>query len=312
MGQIPGTSWLQGKFMPNRTPYEEYVHNQVTSTEFADWTSPYQAFVQPFAHQTFDFVTPGSTYVPSHVEKSREVEEYYDKIKYVKARKLQVMAEASGNAELAGHYANEQQQTVVGIPHTSTGINKNVYKAVPYNMRPYVSSIAQATPGEADKFRDILPIHQRKMWDQVWAANLNKGSVPTDDNPRMRADEEIAEYFSSRQAPADDSAIWNPDVDIDEYKLRTLEQEGLSYFQEGIPEAKARTYRQLDRAELVLDSSPFEQDMEHRNNLLEKLQGTNEISQYNVKNSMIKSNNNVYYNDPDKMRLYNQAGEGRF
>jgi hypothetical protein len=257
-----------------------------------------------------DFMTPGSSYVPAVVEKQREVEEYYDKLEYLKSRRLQQVADSQGNSEMSSAYARQANQTVVGIPYSPKGINSNIFQAVPQNMRPFVSSFAQATGSEQEKIRQVLPKYQQSMFEQIWAGN--SGSPIGDGDGRGRADEEVARYFSQRELPDSDSALWHPDVDLDEYKMKTFENEGINYFTQGIPEAKAREFRELGRADLVLDSTPFNEDVGIRNSLLSELRANHSVSGSSIRMSSISGNNNVHYDNPRRRHIYDRVENSRF
>ena len=311
MGQIPGTLMAQGKFLHNRTATEEYVNTHVTGKEFADWTTPYSSFIEPIGFQAADIGTSGQ-FTPASVTKRREVDEYFDKLAYVKSRRLQGEANAIGNTDLSARYSREAHQTVVGMDYNPKGINKNIFQAVPYSQKPFVGAIAKATPNEVERWKEILPKHQLNMWGKVWEGNNNTSVGAPAPTNKYRADEEVADYFSQRQLPDEDSSVWNPDVSLDEYKMETYGNENLSYYDQGIPEAKAREYRQLNRVDLVIDTSPFSQDVDRRNQLYTELQQDHTLMDTQVTMSSIKRASNIYHDDPARMEEYNRANTGRF
>ena len=309
--RIPGLAWAQGKFMHNRTPLEEYTATQVHGMEFADWMQPYSAFIKP-AMQEVAGSYLGSSYIPQEVQKKREIEEYYDKLKYLKARRLGTMAQETGSQELAKYYRTEAQQTVVGLPTDIGDLDANVFKAVPSDMRSFLVPFARATAAEAQAIKPYLPTYMQPMFERIWAVN-HGGEAPLGGDPTLRADEEVAAYFSQRALPDESSQVWNPDIDLDEYRIKTYESEGIPYNFMGIPEAKAREYRELGRAEIVIDSSPFADDMKIRNKLLTELSGADGVSGVpNVYSGGIGNNSRIRYNDPNKQRTYDRAGSGRF
>lgn len=309
--RVPGLAWAQGKFMHNRTPLEEYIQTQVHGTEMADWNKPYEAFIKPAANEVAGFAL-GDNFIPYEVQKRREIEEYYDKLEYLKARRLQQRAAATGDSQLAAQFKRQAQQTIVGLPYDQGGLDANIFQAVPGNLRSFVPAFARATPEEQEKIRGYLPSNVLPVFEQIWGVNTGGGNFGGKDS-FARADQEVAEYFSSRAMPDSSSNIWNPQVSTDEYRLKTYENEGITYHTMGIPEAKAVEYRSLGRAEIVIDSSPFSDDMTTRNRILSELGRDPHVRPgAQVYTGSIRQNSTIHYNDPRRRQMYDNSGYGRF
>ena len=308
--QVPGLAWLQGKFMHKRTPLEEYVASQVHSTNFADWMNPFEGFVRPAFTETVGALA-GSSYIPSHVQQGRDVEEYYDKIKYLKARRLEQEAEVIGDEGLAKRFKNQQLQTVVGMDYNPASVNKNLFQALPSNVRPFAVGFSKSSPEEAQKILDYVPEYQRDLWENIFRGNLvAPGEVDTQD-PTLRADQEVAEYFGNHALPDEQSGIWNPDYELDEYKLKTAEWEGVSSNMLGIPQAKVREYKSLGRADVVIDTSSFSDDQNVRNGLLRELSMAGNHSA-RVRMSHIRRNSHIKYDDSNYVKRYKETADSRF
>jgi len=310
--RVPGLAWLQGKFMHKRTPREEYIASHVQGTGFADWENPYAGFIEPAGAELVGAAASlvGMDYVPSFTEKKWEVEEYYDKLKYLKARRLADRAESMGNANLAATYQQEMQQTVVGMDLDPETVNRNIFKALPQNMRPFVGAFANATPEEAAKIEPYLPSYQKHIWNTIWSHNQQ--GAPTGGSRREIADAEVASYFSQRATPDLEANVWNPNVDINEYKLKTLQAEGLNPFEQGIYKTKAREYNLLNRSEIIIDTSPFRSDVAQRNRLEYEMNTNVDVRRFRVNSSSIKTNSVVSYHNPRMLETYNNADSGRF
>lgn len=309
--RVPGLAWAQGKFMHNRTPLEEYKASQVHGTDFANWQDPFSGFIRP-AHTEIMGAIFGSHYRPWEVQKKDEIDEYYDKLKYLKAKRLQQLASTSGEGQLKTEYGRQQKQTVVGMEYGVGALNRNIFAALPSNMRSFVGGFANATESESEKIRKYVPAYQRQMWDNIWAVNQGGGgqgggALPLGESTK---DQEVAEYFARHALPSPTSNVWNPDVSLDEYRIKTAEHAGVSYWTMGIPEAQAREYRSLGRAEVVIDTSPFSGDNEVRNKLMTELNVAGATGTVNMSN--VRQTQMVGYNTNRRDEKYANKHTGRF
>lgn len=304
--RVPGLAWAQGKFMHNRTPLEEYIATNVHGTPFSTWDKPIEGFIKPAYSEIVGSVA-GSSYKPSEVQSREEIEEYYDKLKYLKARRLERLAQVTGQGDLASVYRKQQEQTFVGMDYGIGALNRNIFAAMPASTKPFVAGFAQASEGEQERILQYLPEYQKKLWQNIWA---NKEGKEVEYNSRADADKEVAEYFSQHALPSTESQVWNPDVSLDEFKLKTAEHEGVNYWSLGVSEAKAREYRTIGRADVLIDSSPFMQDMNMRNKLYAELGQTDDGGIVNMSN--IRQTQEVRYNRRKDFQRQDHSLAGRF
>ena len=198
------------------------------------------------------------------------------------------------------------------MPSDIAGVNSNIFKAMPANMKPFIPAFARATPSEQQKILPYLPEAVKPHFQQIWDVNTGGQAPPEGVDSLARGDEIVADYFSQRALPGEGSNVWNPQTSTDEYRLQTYENEGLDYHSMGIPEAQAVEYRSLGRAEVVIDSSPFSEDMATRNQILRELGRDPNVQGSRVYSGNIQQNSTVDYNDPRRRDLYNSSGSGRF
>ena len=287
--QIPGASWLQGKFMNKRTPLEQYRASRLHSEEFADWASPYEGFLRPAATELGGAVL-GDSYVPEHRQRERQVTEYFDKVKYLKARRLESHAKSIGNESISRKFSKMADQTVVGLnPQAHTSFNKNVFQAFSAPDRPFLPSFVNASVNEAERIVDVLPEYQRKAMLAAWRENGTTSSkldqmsqkYGSDRTDRATADLETAEYFKHHALPDADWEGWAPDIDLDEVKTRVSDSESISLHNLGISQSKARQFNR-QRTLYAVDTNSMARDDSVRDAVLRELSSYNDaVPQYN-------------------------------
>ena len=57
------------------------------------------------------------------------------------------------------------------MDYDPSSLNKNIFKALPTNMRSFAAPFAQASPSEVSKIDPYLPNYQRNMWQNIWKGN---------------------------------------------------------------------------------------------------------------------------------------------
>ena len=101
------------KLLPFRDALEEYEARELYGSEMKSWEEPWSGWLAPglksAMHNWFGF-----DFESHSLAKKREVEEYFDKLKYIKYESLSGAAEAQGNALLARQYENIAKDTFIG------------------------------------------------------------------------------------------------------------------------------------------------------------------------------------------------------
>ena len=75
----------KAKFIHQRSAIEEYERTRVWGTEAAFWQHPVSQFLRPAA-QMFGREILGTTGIPEHIQRRRAIEDYFDKLQYVKSK----------------------------------------------------------------------------------------------------------------------------------------------------------------------------------------------------------------------------------
>lgn len=173
---------------------------------------------------TIRMIGTGSTshgYVPSHVEKEREVSQYFDYIKYAKYRSLQSQAKEQGRPELASIFASQARQTVTyGLAQYATTGRINSYQsALSRDERPYFDAFIQAPAASREKILKIVPKHMQTVLQGIWN---NRQTNVQGNNAYAIADESALQYFDNHNLPNDNWEGWHPSVPEAAIKIKAL------------------------------------------------------------------------------------------
>ena len=68
------------KWLPYKTPESAYKDFRLYGSEYAMWDDPMGGFIMPYMRKLRGMVDQG--YVPNNIHKQREIQEYFDKLKY--------------------------------------------------------------------------------------------------------------------------------------------------------------------------------------------------------------------------------------
>ena len=145
------------KFIHKRSAIEDYEMTMLHGPDTGIWTNPFSHFIRPAMNRSFDLITPG-THKPKHAEERDNVEEYFDKLEYLKAR----MHGRTNDVMRTTHGA-----TATGILDTA-GYNK-FRSAVGDKQRDYVDTFTQKTDhSERRKILEMLPTDVAAGYKRIW------------------------------------------------------------------------------------------------------------------------------------------------
>lgn len=145
------------KFIHKRTAIEDYESTMLNGPDTAIWTNPYSHFIKPAINRSMSVLTPGIKRTEEAIERDN-VEEYFDKLEYLKAR-------ANGRS-------NEVLKTVHGA--TAAGLldetSFNKFKSGLSNkQKDYLHAFAQEED-ESDKKKilSMLPTDVGEGYKTIW------------------------------------------------------------------------------------------------------------------------------------------------
>jgi hypothetical protein len=149
------------KFMPFRDPLEEYEAMHLYGEDIRLWQKPLSHWFAP-AVRTFKHNILGMDYTPSHIDSQREVEEYFDKLKYYKYKMLQSEALAKQDQEMAAHYGRVARETNIG-GHGFTTENRTRSLMGGAESRYAKAFIHEADPSRQSEILEALPEYKQRL-----------------------------------------------------------------------------------------------------------------------------------------------------
>lgn len=156
------------KMIHMRTPIEDYEKTQLYGGEMAFWQRPWEHFIMPFIRSTVAMM--GKKDIPASVQQVREVEDYYDRLKYIKYTALKNAALREHNVGLISKYEGKRRETAFGVnPYTFNFTH--IYRSMPRRERDYFKSFADETdPARRARILNIVPEAQRPLYIARWSA----------------------------------------------------------------------------------------------------------------------------------------------
>lgn len=259
------------KLIHARTAVEDYERTQVYGTQNAFWSHPIRDFFIPFFSSSRSLL--GWEGIPKHVQEKRDLEEYFDILKYVKYTSLKRGAQAVNDEELAKEYENKRRETLFGInPYTYNF--SHIFRSLPRNDRDYFNAFVEADLEERKQILQMIPDNEKSLFIARWKMKdvndlqkavkkglLNEKQVQeaekivnqlyqekdTEGFPKTKQlweeylttrlpNESYADWYrrtqlleeklEGRPLPGPDWVGWHPAVDLDDIKLKIVQNEG--------------------------------------------------------------------------------------
>lgn len=259
------------KLVHMRTAIEDYERTQVYGTENAFWQHPVRDFFGPFFDNAKHAL--GFKGIPDAVQEKRDLEEYFDILKYVKYTGLKRKAQAARDEDLVKEYEDKRRETLFGInPYTYNF--SHIFRSLPRRDRDYFNEFVEADLEERKEILGLLPENERQLLIARWKlkdANDLKQAIKKDlltEEQVQQADDAInqlyeeqrteglpktqelwQEYLTTRLQgesypdwyrrvylldrdlegrgiPGPDWVGWHPAVDLEDIKLKIVDNEG--------------------------------------------------------------------------------------
>jgi hypothetical protein len=259
------------KLVHMRTAVEDYARRQVWGTQSAFWGHPVRDFFKPF----FDAAAHAAGFegIPGQVQEKRELEEYFDILKYVKYTRLKRAARFAGDREAIREYEDKRRETLFGInPYTYNF--SHIFRSLPRRDRDYFNAFIEADMEERAEILNMIPENEQALYMARWKLKdhkdmqqaIKKGLLSdeqvekaerltqelyeereTEGMPKDRrlwaeyletrlAGESYADWYrrvkllekelEGRALPGPDWVGWHPAVDLDDVKMKIVQDEG--------------------------------------------------------------------------------------
>jgi hypothetical protein len=154
-------------------------------------------------------------YIPSHVDKERGVEEYFDKLSYVKYRGLATDALAMGDLELAQIFDQKSQGTrTYGLASLRETGNQQAYlRTLDREERAYFEVFVKASLDKQAAIMEVVPSHMQEALKMVYGG----GSRP------LTAEEDARAYFAEHGLPNRAWIGWHPSIPDDAIRIKSIQ-----------------------------------------------------------------------------------------
>lgn len=154
------------KLVHTRSPIESYERVQVYGSSNAFWQHPWRDFLRPFTMQIGRSLGWGG--IPAHIEKKREVEEYFDVLKYTKFSRLANMARFSGDTEAVRKFESKKDETLFGI-NPFTRNYSSIFRSLPRRDRDYFNAFSEtSTVEERERILELVPDNEKALYTARW------------------------------------------------------------------------------------------------------------------------------------------------
>lgn len=244
------------KLIHQRSAIEDYNKTMLQGPDTGIWTSPYSHFIRPAWNKTKDAVLPGIQ-KPIEAQERDNVDEYFDKLAYIKARK--------------NGATNEALKTTVARNNAGVYDNDSMLKfkaGLSSDQKKYVENFSkESDPDKREQILSMLPKHIANTYMGIWKNQeiakkaKEQGIDPTvavkkqhiedtkayekEQNPNAKvekssnnldidfkksiekrlkiADKEAEEYVNNKTGvPSKDWVGWDPRLTMQDIKIRTL------------------------------------------------------------------------------------------
>ena len=210
------------KFFPYKTAEQTYKDYRLYGAEFTDWGSPIKDFIRPMANRDVDLFTSkfGVPYVPPAEKERREYEDYFDKLQYIKYKKLSQEARALEKYDLAKQFEDMSEKTLAGVNEYSHIMR--VIGSIPKRERAFAGAFSNVTGSDRETIRNMVSPQMARIYEAQWAMkDHSRGRARYDPNA------ETTEFFKTHHLPGQDWLGWHPDVDIRDVQLKVVKNEGM-------------------------------------------------------------------------------------
>ena len=164
-----------------------------------------------------------STYIPGNIKGKWEMWEYFDKLKYLKARRLYQM---TGEEE----YAEAMTQTMVGMNPLSRARSSftEIARSVPYDMRPFVFAwMKEEDPREREAIVEEIPPAVGQLLRIKWSQIDGEAEATERLGRDYRNAIDMTSYYRDRHLPQESWMGWHPSVEIGDVQIKTAEKSGM-------------------------------------------------------------------------------------
>lgn len=249
-----------------KDPLEHYKLNSLYGKEYQAWDEPYRGWIEPLgrglASKTDTFTgglgwattgyvfgggavgalggaigagygtvhglfrkATGTAYIPGLVQDQREIESYFDSAKYVRNQRFSQLS----NGVTSQQYNTISQETLHAFNQGEGGNIASIFKGAGVNEKPYISAwLNESDQNRRDEILKYVPSNLANALRKQWGVNDN-ADLTSNINANNSAE-------LSRGGPdyKFDGAVFDPSVNLEDIKLKTVESAGYDAHEFGL------------------------------------------------------------------------------
>ncbi len=277
-----------------RSPVEQYEYERLYATPHAFWNEPWRDWIRPSALSLANML--GYEGKPLHVQEREEINEYYDKLQFMKYMNL---ANSADNARDRKRFLGIASRTRHGV--NGTGDAMSIYMALPEEERKFFNSFAMASAEDRERIREMVPEDQKHLYEAVWSrvdsgnyqSLYSEGLSELNEQQLQQKYQQVGDYFQNYDIPNPDWIGWHKDVDINDIKIKYLDDSGAQLRDYDLWQSQARRVR---RQPYLEDSYQFMYGttMPTRSVLARTINDAAKFNGINYSNFALHSNNDPF------------------
>ncbi len=154
------------KLVHQRTAIESYERTQIYGTKNAFWQHPVRDFIAPFGRLIGKSL--GFEGISSDIKHTRDVEQYFDILEYVKSARLANVARMAHDEEAEKEFESKKEATLFGLnPYTRN--YTAIFNSLPARDRDYFNAFSIAkTTEERAKILELVPDNEKALYIARW------------------------------------------------------------------------------------------------------------------------------------------------
>jgi len=228
------------KLMGKRDMVEQYEYERMYGTQMAFWDKPWRDWLRPSMYTTLHNL--GWDGKPVWRQEADSTNEYFDKLEFVKWMNLMQQAQASGDNAAAQRYRYAASNTRHGV--NPQGSPLSIYWTLPDSERKFFNSFAQASGSDRKRVLEMVPEDQRHLYQAIWSRMDNGQSVWAGADSKIDDAYMVSQYDEAAarigQAPSPDWIGWHEDVDMDDIRVRYVDNIGAELADYGLWESQLK------------------------------------------------------------------------
>jgi hypothetical protein len=222
------------KLIRKRSALEEYIASEAIGTGNAFWDRPVENFLKPTANMALQSL--GFSGIPEEIRQRRDINEYFDMLKWTKASKLEQEARQEQRWSDVKEQQLLQEQTVFGVD--VWGSPTKIMKALPRRERDFYASFVEAgSDEERQQILELIPENEQRIYISQWLRQEEEAA-------RAKKESKIAETYDEQVIVAAKMARRSEGFGITpELEEQWMQETGGNIpFDEWIREKKAQEY----------------------------------------------------------------------